>query len=71
MIHSLRFLAQFMVLDMEIDIMLFNNTTTGLAFAWQNTVPCRQFHVLTVQPSKQIKCRLRVFKIIFENVRAL
>lgn len=70
-IHGLRFLARSMVLAMVIDIMLLNNTTAELDFAWQNTTCCRQFHVPTLLLSKQIKYRLIVFKIIFENVRML
>lgn len=46
-IHGLKFLAQSMVLAMVIDILLLNNTTTELDFAWQNRVFCRQFHVPT------------------------
>jgi len=70
-IHGLKFLAQSMVLAMVIDIMLLNNTATKLDFAWENTLCCRQFQVPTLLPSKQIKYRLRVFKMIFENVRTL
>lgn len=42
------------------DILLLNNPTTGLDFAWQNTRCCRWSHVPTLLLSKQIKCRLKV-----------